>query len=113
MIRRPPRSTLFPYTTLFRSPSRNRPASDRDEQDRPDRTQDPLRVVQERSCWELDRDVREGRRERANDDQDDRGVGGIKRKIVRRVDEGRRGENRRAGKDGYTNAPPDRDGPRG
>src|SRR5256885_6776736 len=25
MIRRPPRSTLFPYTTLFRSPERNRP----------------------------------------------------------------------------------------
>src|SRR5579875_1873007 len=25
MIRRPPRSTLFPYTTLFRSPSRPRP----------------------------------------------------------------------------------------
>src|SRR3989442_10632122 len=25
MIRRPPRSTLFPYTTLFRSPSRCRP----------------------------------------------------------------------------------------
>src|SRR2546430_10533254 len=24
MIRRPPRSTLFPYTTLFRSPSRRR-----------------------------------------------------------------------------------------
>src|SRR3712207_7582948 len=24
MIRRPPRSTLFPYTTLFRSPSRHR-----------------------------------------------------------------------------------------
>src|SRR5438445_2956138 len=24
MIRRPPRSTLFPYTTLFRSPSRAR-----------------------------------------------------------------------------------------
>src|SRR2546425_6057037 len=24
MIRRPPRSTLFPYTTLFRSKSRNR-----------------------------------------------------------------------------------------
>src|SRR5438876_8411999 len=23
MIRRPPRSTLFPYTTLFRSPQRN------------------------------------------------------------------------------------------
>src|SRR2546422_7790993 len=26
MIRRPPRSTLFPYTTLFRSPARSRPA---------------------------------------------------------------------------------------
>src|SRR5258708_31871501 len=26
MIRRPPRSTLFPYTTLFRSPWRRRPA---------------------------------------------------------------------------------------
>src|SRR5574338_1192006 len=26
MIRRPPRSTLFPYTTLFRSGSRRRPA---------------------------------------------------------------------------------------
>src|SRR5256885_12253836 len=25
MIRRPPRSTLFPYTTLFRSPQRQRP----------------------------------------------------------------------------------------
>src|SRR2546422_6339693 len=24
MIRRPPRSTLFPYTTLFRSPARSR-----------------------------------------------------------------------------------------
>src|SRR2546422_8532198 len=34
MIRRPPRSTLFPYTTLFRSPelSRRRPR----EQPRPD-----------------------------------------------------------------------------
>src|SRR2546427_1950841 len=27
MIRRPPRSTLFPYTTLFRSASLNRPES--------------------------------------------------------------------------------------
>src|SRR5206468_6306549 len=26
MIRRPPRSTLFPYTTLFRSASRSHPA---------------------------------------------------------------------------------------
>src|SRR3989475_11626110 len=28
MIRRPPRSTLFPYTTLFRSPRHGRPAFD-------------------------------------------------------------------------------------
>src|SRR3712207_8479457 len=27
MIRRPPRSTLFPYTTLFRSPTRPRPTA--------------------------------------------------------------------------------------
>src|SRR3712207_7384054 len=27
MIRRPPRSTLFPYTTLFRSDARARPAT--------------------------------------------------------------------------------------
>src|SRR3712207_7468746 len=26
MIRRPPRSTLFPYTTLFRSPKASRPS---------------------------------------------------------------------------------------
>src|SRR2546430_13602770 len=29
MIRRPPRSTLFPYTTLFRSPRRGRPHGSR------------------------------------------------------------------------------------
>src|SRR3712207_7338903 len=29
MIRRPPRSTLFPYTTLFRSPPLNLPAPGR------------------------------------------------------------------------------------
>src|SRR3712207_8488454 len=29
MIRRPPRSTLFPYTTLFRSPRRAGPRPDR------------------------------------------------------------------------------------
>src|SRR4051794_41477136 len=29
MIRRPPRSTLFPYTTLFRSPASGRPRSRR------------------------------------------------------------------------------------
>src|SRR3712207_7832031 len=30
MIRRPPRSTLFPYTTLFRSDARRRRVLDRD-----------------------------------------------------------------------------------
>src|SRR3712207_7952929 len=38
MIRRPPRSTLFPYTTLFRSspaPRQDRSAADRDRQGRP------------------------------------------------------------------------------
>src|SRR3712207_7013000 len=44
MIRRPPRSTLFPYTTLFRSPrpegSRDRPAA-----------QDELRPVDAESLW--------------------------------------------------------------
>src|SRR3712207_7309483 len=30
MIRRPPRSTLFPYTTLFRSPRSRRPAPEDD-----------------------------------------------------------------------------------
>src|SRR5207253_9548556 len=29
LLRPPPTSTLFPYTTLFRSPSRPRPGSDR------------------------------------------------------------------------------------
>src|SRR3712207_8957556 len=32
MIRRPPRSTLFPYTTLFRSPSRCRESMGMDRQ---------------------------------------------------------------------------------
>src|SRR2546428_4787020 len=31
MIRRPPRSTLFPYTTLFRSPHRDRVRPEADE----------------------------------------------------------------------------------
>src|SRR3712207_1335354 len=35
MIRRPPRSTLFPYTTLFRSPGRDHDRRRRDRSDRP------------------------------------------------------------------------------
>src|SRR5438552_14541807 len=31
MIPRPPRSTLFPYTTLFRSPSARQPGGERDD----------------------------------------------------------------------------------
>src|SRR5256885_3318082 len=37
MIRRPPRSTLFPYTTLFRSPHQLRPVAVRRAGDRPPR----------------------------------------------------------------------------
>src|SRR3712207_6934060 len=39
MIRRPPRSTLFPYTTLFRSPQLTQP---------PEEGAHPLRVLKER-----------------------------------------------------------------
>src|SRR5215218_779023 len=40
MIRRPPRSTLFPYTTLFRSPPRSRRCSRR-----PSMLDDPYRTL--------------------------------------------------------------------
>src|SRR2546427_1122915 len=40
MIRRPPRSTLFPYTTLFRSPAGARPSHGAG----------PARVRQRQSC---------------------------------------------------------------
>src|SRR2546430_4447532 len=40
MIRRPPRSTLFPYTTLFRSPARD---EDRAEHDRAPQSEQPVR----------------------------------------------------------------------
>src|SRR3712207_8659180 len=35
MIRRPPRSTLFPYTTLFRSPDRDHPAAQQHDERHP------------------------------------------------------------------------------
>src|SRR3712207_7062733 len=35
MIRRPPRSTLFPYTTLFRSPAESPPPMAREKHDIP------------------------------------------------------------------------------
>src|SRR5688572_31839624 len=47
MIRRPPRSTLFPYTTLFRSAYQRlgltRPARDRETTSRSSRRHDPSR----------------------------------------------------------------------
>src|SRR2546429_2931618 len=46
MIRRPPRSTLFPYTTLFRSPNRHRPVHRRSARgDRPGKRDRPRRVL--------------------------------------------------------------------
>src|SRR5947209_10148061 len=36
MIRRPPRSTLFPYTTLFRSASLRGPRRTKEQRDRPE-----------------------------------------------------------------------------
>src|SRR5256885_8081941 len=55
MIRRPPRSTLFPYTTLFRSPRHarraDRPAEPRPA-DRPRRAGDPHRGAQPRQIGE-------------------------------------------------------------
>src|SRR2546422_5015126 len=41
MIRRPPRSTLFPYTTLFRSPARGRAARRERSPPRRSRVQSP------------------------------------------------------------------------
>src|SRR2546430_6746972 len=52
MIRRPPRSTLFPYTTLFRSSRPN--LSDRQNQDRAlvhERLPDLRKVEQKQLCW--------------------------------------------------------------
>src|SRR2546428_14076232 len=65
MIRRPPRSTLFPYTTLFRS-----------QQDEPD---DPLKCdhsspLQEANLVQLDRPV--GLVDREEDREPDCGLGG-------------------------------------
>src|SRR3712207_8629264 len=69
MIRRPPRSTLFPYTTLFRSPQRlpgardqrdrrarqllGRPPRDRHVEDRAHRRADGLRARSEEHTSEL------------------------------------------------------------
>src|SRR5687768_17920845 len=49
MIRRPPRSTLFPYTTLFRSRPVPRQERHHDEEDGHDR-QRPRRLPPPRNC---------------------------------------------------------------
>src|SRR5258708_26487858 len=62
MIRRPPRSTLFPYTTLFRSPS---PASSQD--DRIEYTRSPSRQgshIRARTAALSWRSLRSGRGDR-------------------------------------------------
>src|SRR3712207_7110418 len=50
MIRRPPRSTLFPYTTLFRS----RPAARHSEVDGLDRVDDPAAATQPAAARAID-----------------------------------------------------------
>src|SRR6266511_98764 len=54
MIRRPPRSTLFPYTTLFRSASRARPRRSRPRRRRPpDRPRRQPRARRDRKSTRL------------------------------------------------------------
>src|SRR5256886_9666685 len=53
MIRRPPRSTLFPYTTLFRSRAARRRGGDRDDDLHP--------VPGRRAGWEGARDAHAAR----------------------------------------------------
>src|SRR2546427_12510053 len=82
MIRRPPRSTLFPYTTLFRSPDRHPghiadshgpailPDADRDPLDVPDPTEiaKPAdRVVRARDLHRAGPDVLVGPAHRGDD----------------------------------------------
>src|SRR5437660_3980251 len=53
MIRRPPRSTLFPYTTLFRSRKRRRPWRRHRPVDRPRDSHDPRGRDQDRKSTRL------------------------------------------------------------
>src|SRR3989441_9363457 len=52
MIRRPPRSTLFPYTTLFRSQKPGVARGRRDEE-RDERSRESVRVLDQRGEVEL------------------------------------------------------------
>src|SRR2546429_3093882 len=53
MIRRPPRSTLFPYTTLFRSPEQHPPGVLHDECRRDERPAAPVHGRSEEHTSEL------------------------------------------------------------
>src|SRR2546430_1455502 len=68
MIRRPPRSTLFPYTTLFRSRGRRQALRGRAEEDEPERRVRavpgrPARVLLGRPAAGLQEGGRRGRLE--------------------------------------------------
>src|SRR3712207_7137563 len=54
MIRRPPRSTLFPYTTLFRSPGDRGPVHQPDEPTAEIGPDDERQEVQQESVDEVD-----------------------------------------------------------
>src|SRR5256885_11675621 len=68
MIRRPPRSTLFPYTTLFRSDGRfEQPAAvDRTQDERRDRAGDAGRVRQDQRREEPDHEAEDRKSTRLN-----------------------------------------------
>src|SRR3712207_8139017 len=72
MIRRPPRSTLFPYTTLFRSGGGGRPGRDRREG--------------QRRAAALRADRRRGRRAAGREDR--REARDRQRRLLRRADRG-------------------------
>src|SRR3989442_1600941 len=90
---------------------RERAARDRDEQDGPNRPEDPLRIEQERAGRHGYWDVREWGRERTDEKQDDRGVCRIEREVVRRLDEGRRRQHRGGVQDDRANERPEGDVP--
>src|SRR5256885_9344073 len=70
MIRRPPRSTLFPYTTLFRSPD-SEPAAGRAASELHRKRPDPLLAPRPRGLLRSPRD-RSGLRRRVAADPADR-----------------------------------------
>src|SRR2546425_12985367 len=87
MIRRPPRSTLFPYTTLFRSEGRPRPEDERRDRQRP-----PGRDLRDRRNREAKRQRRPEavpvEADRLRDHLPDRpGLGGKRRRQLPRSEE--------------------------